>query len=62
MPRVIEVTVSPKGETSVQTKGFTGSDCLQASKDLEPALGLSTTDRKTSEYYQTAPVQQQVNQ
>ena len=26
MSRVIEVTVSPKGETTVQTKGYLGGD------------------------------------
>ena len=35
--RIIEVTVSPQGETTVQTKGYAGADCLQASK----FLGLS---------------------
>ena len=30
--KVIEVTVSPSGETSVQTKGYAGVDCLAASR------------------------------
>jgi hypothetical protein len=51
MPRVIEVTVSPTGETTVQTKGFGGNDCFQASKFLEEALGIKTSDRLTSEFY-----------
>lgn len=54
MSRVIEVTVSPQGETSVQTKGYAGSDCLQASKFLEQALGVVADDRRTGEFYQTA--------
>ena len=37
MSRIIEVTVSPKGETSIQTTGYQGGDCLQASKFLEKA-------------------------
>ena len=44
MPRIIEVTVSPRGETTVQTKGYTGGDCLQASKFLEQALGVTASD------------------
>ena len=44
MSRIIEMTVSPKGETSIQTKGIAGSDCLQASKWLEQALGITTSD------------------
>jgi hypothetical protein len=52
MARVIEVVVSPTGEATVQTKGYTGTDCLRASKFLEQALGTATADRKTEEFYQ----------
>jgi hypothetical protein len=52
MPRIIEVTVSPRGETSVQTKGYVGGACLQASKFLEQALGITTVDRKTAEFHE----------
>ncbi len=52
MSRIIEVIVSPSGETTVQTKGYAGSDCLQASRFLEQALGAKTSDRPTSEFYQ----------
>ena len=62
MSRFIEVVVSPKGETTVQTKGYVGSDCLQGSKWLEQALGISTSDRKTGEFYQTAQSEQHVQQ
>ena len=62
MSRVIEVIVSPQGETTVQTKGYSGSDCLQASKFLEQALGLVTTERKTAEFHQSTPQQQHVQQ
>ena len=59
MARVIEVIVSPAGETSVQTKGYTGSECLQASKWLEKSLGIATTDRKTPEFHEVAQIPQQ---
>ena len=62
MPQIIEVTISPQGEATVQTKGFAGSACQEASKFLEQALGLATEERKTAEFYATAPVQQQVQQ
>ena len=62
MPHIIEVVVSPNGETTVQTKGYAGSDCLQASKFLEQSLGVAAQDQKTGEYYQLAPQQQQVKQ
>lgn len=59
MPRIIEVIVGPTGDTTVQTKGYTGSDCFQASRFLEEALGIKTADRPTSEFYSslTHPVE-----
>ena len=60
--RIVEVTVSPTGETTVQTKGYAGSSCQQASKFLEQALGTVTDERKTAEFYEAAENQQQVQQ
>jgi hypothetical protein len=62
MARVLEVTVSPTGETTVQTRGYAGADCLQASKWLEQALGVVGTDHKMAEYYQSMPADQHVQQ
>ena len=62
MARVIEVIVSPQGETTVQTKGYAGADCLKASKFLEQALGVVSQDRKTAEFYAENPAQQHVHQ
>ncbi len=60
--RIIEIVVSPQGETTVQTKGYAGADCLEASKWLEQALGIKTIDRKTTEFYQAVPEAQHVPQ
>ena len=62
MSRIIEVLVSPKGESTVQTKGYSGGECLQASKFLEQALGVVASEQKTGEYYQSIENQQQVRQ
>jgi Protein of unknown function (DUF2997) len=62
MARVIEVVVSPQGETTVQTKGYAGSDCLKASQFLEQALGVASADRKTGEFYLSTPAEQHVQQ
>jgi hypothetical protein len=62
MARIIEVVVSPTGETTVQTKGYAGADCLQASRFLEQALGVCATDNKTAEFYHAAQTQQQVHE
>jgi len=60
--RVIEVIVSPKGETTVQTKGYSGGDCLLASKFLQQALGMTVRENKTAEFYQSDETQQHVQQ
>ena len=62
MSRVIEVTVSPQGAVTVQTKGYAGADCLQASKFLEQSLGVVAADHQTAEYYSAAETTQQVQQ
>ena len=62
MSRVIEVVVSPTGETTVQTKGYAGGDCLQASKFLEQSLGVVAAERRTAEFYETQAVRQQARQ
>ena len=59
MSRVIEIIVSPSGETTVLTRGYAGGDCLQASKFIEQALGKVTDEAKTSEFYQTSQGQTQ---
>ena len=62
MPRIIEVTVSPRGEATVQTKGYAGADCLQASKFLEQALGVTAAESKTVEFYQGQATEQALRQ
>ncbi len=60
--RIIEVIVSPAGETKVTTKGFAGSDCQQASKFLEAALGQRTGEQLTPEYYAQHTDQQRLQE
>ena len=43
MPRMIEVLVAPTGATTIHTKGYQGTECVQASKSLEQALGLTVS-------------------
>ena len=50
--RTIEVIVSPAGEATVQTKGFSGSSCRDASRFIERALGERATEQLTADFYQ----------
>jgi hypothetical protein len=37
MSKTIEIVVTPTGQTQVQTRGFVGSECRQASQFIEQA-------------------------
>ena len=54
----IEIIVSPKGETQVQTKGFAGSSCRDASRFIEEALGQCTGEQLTGEFHQGESIRQ----
>ena len=62
MNKRIEIVVDPKGNSTVETKGFTGSECVAASKFLEQALGKQTSQRTTAEFYASTPTNLQQNQ
>ena len=50
----IELVISPTGDVRLQTRGFSGNGCLAASRLLEAALGRTTSDRLTSDFYRAA--------
>jgi Protein of unknown function (DUF2997) len=50
--KIIEVIVSPTGETRVETKGFTGNSCRDASKFIEQALGTPASETLKAEFHQ----------
>ena len=53
----IEITISPSGEVQMKVIGMAGKGCLEATKELEDALGLVVSREKTSEFYQSETVQ-----
>ena len=50
--KTIEILVSPEGKTTVQTTGFAGPSCQDASRFIEEALGQRTEEKLTGEFYQ----------
>lgn len=57
MKQVI-VTIDETGDTKIETSGFHGRECQQATADLERALGIKTADAVTTEMFQAAPAGQ----
>ena len=60
--KTIEIIVDPQGQAKVETKGFSGSECRDASRFLEQALGRSTGETLTAEFHQDQSVDQQLKQ
>ena len=58
MNKTIEIIITSDGRTSVQTLGFTGPSCRDASKFIEEALGERIAENRTAEFYQVVTVEQ----
>lgn len=57
--KTIEVVVSPTGQTRLETKGFQGSECVEASRLLEAALGQKSSEQATAERFVSVEVRGQ---
>ena len=62
MTKIIELIVSPTGETRLETKGFVGSACREASKLIEEALGQRREEQLTAEFHASQSTGQQIRQ
>ena len=62
MNRLIEVVVSPSGDATIQTRGYSGGECLAASRFLEESLGIKARDQKTADFYEHAVMEEHVKQ
>ena len=58
----IEIIIAPNGQSSVETKGFIGSECRQASRFVEQALGQQTNEQLKTEFHQSASSQQHLKE
>ncbi len=50
MSKHIRVTIDREGKATVETKGFKGNACYDATRDLEQAMGMRTETKRTPEY------------
>ena len=60
--KTIEIIIAPNGQSTVETKGFTGSECRDASRFIEQAIGQQTGEILKAEFHQSAAAQQQAQQ
>ncbi len=50
----IEVVIHPDGSVSVEARGYDGTDCEEATRFLEQALGKVQQRKHKPEYYRRA--------
>ena len=60
--KTIEIIVDREGRTTVETKGFTGGECRQASRFVEVALGVAVVDTPTAEAFQNQAQPNRIDQ
>jgi hypothetical protein len=60
--KTIEITIGPRGETRVETRGFRGEGCREASRFVEQALGTRTAEQLTAEFHQAQEAAQTLRQ
>ena len=58
MAKQIKIRFNKQAETVVETVGFVGEECTQASDFIEKALGTPTADEKSAEFYRDSEVHQ----
>jgi len=56
--KTIEIIVDSTGRARVETQGFAGASCRDASRFVEQALGDRTGEQLTGEFHQTVPAEQ----
>ncbi|TXG99648.1 MAG: DUF2997 domain-containing protein [Nevskiaceae bacterium] len=60
--KTIEIIITPNGQSRVETKGFIGNECRQASRFVEQALGQQTDEQLKAEFHQSATSQQHLKE
>jgi hypothetical protein len=60
--KIIEIIITPDGQTKLETKGFSGPSCRDASKFLELALGQRSGETLTAEFHQQGQTNNQIQQ
>lgn len=55
--KTIVIIVSPQGNSSLETRGFSGTGCRDASRFLEQALGKTAEEKLTTEFFRSDAIE-----
>ncbi|MCA8985761.1 MAG: DUF2997 domain-containing protein [Planctomycetaceae bacterium] len=58
----IQILITSSGETRLETLGFVGPACREASRFLEQALGQPLTEESTPAFHQSTPATQRLSE
>ena len=50
--KTIQLIIAPNGQVRLETKGYSGSACVEASRFLEASLGKQLSETKTAGYHE----------
>lgn len=56
--KTLQITIAPNGKTNIETRGFVGSECREASHFVEQALGKKVDDLVKPEFHQHTVITQ----
>ena len=59
--RTIEVTIGPKGDVQLETRGFAGRACQDVSRAFIDSLGQAVAEQLTAEFYHSEAACTQAN-
>lgn len=62
MNPTIEIVIAPDGSSRVETKGYSGNGCREASRFIEQSLGQSLSEQLKPEFHQSAEQSEHVRQ
>jgi hypothetical protein len=60
--KTITITVDAKGQAKVETSGFAGAECRDASRFLERAVGRTAAETLTAEFYRSESARQSLQE
>ncbi len=60
--KTITITVDTNGQAKVETTGFAGTECRDASKFVEQALGRTTGEILTADFYRIEHTRQNLQE
>ena len=58
MAEQITIDIGPTGETKITVDGVAGTSCKDLTRSIEKALGKTTVDKKTGDFYKATDVEQ----